>query len=63
LLDYSAWTAGLPAPDSSTRHREFYYWGDRHGALVVAPLSATPGLAQFLQAQLDDAPEWGSVIP
>lgn len=63
LLDYSAWTSGLPAPDPSTRHREFYYWGDRHGALVVAPLSATPGLAQFLQAQLDDAPEWGSVIP
>jgi hypothetical protein len=63
LLDYAGWTAGLPDPGSNTRHREFYYWGERHGALVVAPLSQTPGLAQFLQAQLDDAPSWSSVHP
>lgn len=62
LLDYAGWTATLPTPPD-TRHREFYYHGDRHGALVVAPLSATPGLSQFLQAQLDDAPGWSSVIP
>lgn len=63
LLDYAAWTATLPDPTPHTRHREFYYHGDRHGALVVAPLSATPGLADFLQAQLDDAPGWASVHP
>lgn len=63
LLDYAGWTSTLPDPTPSTRHREFFYWGERHGALVVAPLSDTPGLAQFLQAQLDDAPTWGSVIP
>lgn len=63
LLDYAGWTAGLPAPSGDTRHREFYYYGERHGALVVAPLSDTPGLAQFLQAQLDDAPGWSSVHP
>jgi hypothetical protein len=63
LLDFASWTAGLPAPTPGTRHREFYYWGERHGALVVAPLSATPGLAQFLQAQLDDAPTWSNVHP
>lgn len=63
LLDYGDWTAGLPEPSPSTRHREFYYWGERHGALVVAPLSDTPGLAGFLQAQLDDAPGWASVHP
>jgi hypothetical protein len=63
LLDYASWTSGLPEPTPSTRHREFYYWGERHGALVVAPLAETPGLAAFLQAQLDDAPTWGSVHP
>jgi hypothetical protein len=63
LLDYASWTAGLPEPSPSTRHREFFYWGERHGALVVAPLSATPGLAGFLQAQLDDAPGWANVHP
>lgn len=63
LLDYASWTATLPDPTPDTRHREFFYYSERHGALVVAPLSATPGLAQFLQAQLDDAPGWESVHP
>jgi hypothetical protein len=63
LHDYASWTAGLPQPTSQTRHREFYYHHDRHGALVVAPLWETPGLAEFLRAQLDDAPQWHSVHP
>ena len=63
LFDYASWTAGLPEPTPSTRHREFYYHGERHGALVVAPLWETPGLAEFLQAQLDDAPDWHSIHP
>ncbi|HET6583775.1 MAG TPA: pectin acetylesterase-family hydrolase [Nannocystaceae bacterium] len=63
LLDYASWTAGLSDPTPATRHRQFFYWGERHGALVVAPLSDTPGLAAFLQAQLDDAPQWSNVHP
>ncbi len=63
LLDYASWTGGLPETSPGTRHREFYYHGDRHGALVVAPLWETPGLADFLRAQLDDAPDWHNVHP
>lgn len=63
LLDYASWTAGLPDPDGTTRHREFFYPSERHGALVVAPLAHTPGLAEFLQAQVDDAPGWSNVHP
>jgi hypothetical protein len=48
---------------SDGAHRSFYYVGERHGALTVAPLSATPGLASFLAAQLSDDPAWTSVIP
>ena len=33
------------------------------GALTVAPFSATPGLAAFLSAQLNDDPRWSSVTP
>lgn len=63
LLDHAGWAASLPDPTPQTRHRSFFYPGDRHGALVVAPLSDTPGLAEFLQAQLDDAPGWSNVTP
>ncbi len=43
--------------------REFYYEGARHGALSQTPLSDTPGLAEFLTAQLDGEGEWTSVRP
>ncbi len=52
-------TAGL-AP-SIARH--FFYAGDRHGATETVPLAATPGLAEFLTAQLSGDPTWSSVQP
>ncbi|HUQ03220.1 MAG TPA: fatty acid CoA ligase family protein [Kofleriaceae bacterium] len=41
--------------------RSFFYNGDRHGALVMAPLGETPGLLPFLQAQLAGDAAWQSV--
>ena len=63
LLDLSGWIASFQDEVAPSRQREFLYPGDRHGAMVVAPLSATPGLADFLRAQLDDDPGWSSVLP
>lgn len=62
LLDLASWTASYQDEVAPSRQREFYYPGDRHGAMVVAPLAATPGLAGFLQGQLDNDPDWSSVI-
>jgi hypothetical protein len=42
--------------------RAFYFAGDRHGALVF-PLAESPGLVDFLNAQLTGDPAWASVIP
>ena len=42
--------------------REFYYFGDRHGA-VELPFDQTPGLLEFLTAQIEESPDWASVIP
>jgi hypothetical protein len=39
----------------------FYYPGDRHGALPFR-LADTPGLVEFLEAQLSGDPTWQSVI-
>jgi hypothetical protein len=63
LLDLSAWIASYQDEVSPSRQREFLYAGDRHGAMVIAPLSATPGLAEFLAAQLNDDPAWATVLP
>ena len=40
----------------------FYYPGDRHGALPYR-LADSPGLVEFLNAQLSGDPSWHSVIP
>ena len=40
----------------------FYFEGDRHGALPFR-LADTPGLVEFLNAQLSGDPTWQSVIP
>jgi hypothetical protein len=61
LFDLSDWIASYQAEVVPTRQREFLYPGDRHGAMVVAPLAATPGLAEFLTEQLDGDPAWSSV--
>lgn len=42
--------------------REFYYFSDRHGALEL-PFDQTPGLLEFLTAQIEGSPDWASVIP
>lgn len=56
LLDFSAHAEGLGEPAGG--HRDFLYDGTRHGALSVAPLEATPGLAEFLAAQREDRADW-----
>jgi hypothetical protein len=43
--------------------REFYYPGARHGAIETIPLWQTPGLAEFLTAQMNGSPSWASVRP
>ncbi|MBZ0236164.1 MAG: AMP-binding protein, partial [Deltaproteobacteria bacterium] len=49
-------------PDvAPSAQRSFLYPGDRHGALVAGPLSSTPGLVPFLQAQLAGDAAWQSV--
>jgi len=63
LHDLSSWTDGLRETVSPSTQRVFYYPGDRHGALAVAPLSATPGLIEFLNAQLDGDEQWTTVEP
>ena len=53
LLDLAA-----SNPDVKT----FYYEGTRHGALPY-PLADSPGLVNFLNAQLSGDPAWHSIIP
>ena len=62
LRDFATWADRL-TPAGSSAQRELFYASTRHGALIVAPLSDTPGLAAFLTAQLDDDPGWASVTP
>lgn len=63
LRELSAWTASYQDAVSPSVQREFYYGGVRHGALVVAPLAATPGLADFLNDQLSGSATWTTVKP
>ena len=52
LGDLADWTETFEASAEPSVHRVFYYEGDRHGAMSVDALSATPGLGDFLRAQL-----------
>lgn len=63
LRDLSAWSASYQDAIAPSAQRVFYYPGTRHGAIVVAPLSATPGLADFLDAQLSGDASWMTVEP
>ena len=63
LLDLTGWVASYQNDVAPSRQRHFLYEGDRHGAMVVAPLSATPGLASFLDEQLRGDPAWSTVLP
>lgn len=62
LHDLADWGETTESEVAPSTHRVFYYESDRHGALNVAALSATPGLAEFLEAQLG-AGDWESVRP
>lgn len=63
LDDLADWSAGWDPTDIPGRLRVFFYPGERHGALTTGPLGATPGIADFLDAQLRDDPLWSSVRP
>jgi|GEM_PF-5990721 len=58
---FRAWSEGFP---TAGMHRNLlYHWGDRHGALMVAPISEahTPAIVPFLNAQLNrNDPYWFS---
>lgn len=62
LNDLADWGESLEDALTPSVHRVFFYEGDRHGALNVAALSATPGLADFLNAQLGEG-DWVNVRP
>jgi hypothetical protein len=53
LLDLATANPQLRAP---------HHPGDRHGALPY-PLADSPGLVDFLNAQLSGDPGWHSIIP
>lgn len=62
LIDLADWNESIASEVEPSLYRVFYYEGDRHGALNVAALSATPGIVEFLNGQLGTEP-WPSVRP
>lgn len=62
LDDLADWTVEIAPLILPSRFEVFYFGGERHGALNVDALSATPGLSSFLSAQLG-AGSWESVRP
>lgn len=62
LDDLASWMASYQAEIAPSEQHVFFFPGDRHAALVL-PLSQTPGLADFVQAQVDDASSWADVRP
>jgi hypothetical protein len=63
LRALGSFTASYQGAVSPSVHRDFFYAGSRHGALVVAPLALTPGLTEFLNDQLGGSPDWTTVAP
>ncbi len=63
LRDLGMWRDEVAPEVAPALLREFFYPGDRHGATEGVPLAETPGLAEFLTAQLSDDPSWTSVRP
>jgi hypothetical protein len=62
LIDLDGWIAGQEGSLAPSVQRDFFYPGNRHGALYF-PLSDSPGLVDFLNAQLNGDPNWASVVP
>lgn len=63
LEDFASALDASAATYAPSEQRTFFYEGSRHGATETVPLSATPGLADFLRTQLDGDPAWASVRP
>jgi hypothetical protein len=63
LRDLGDWRDQIAADVDPSLLREFYYFGERHGATENIPLADSPGLAEFLTAQLTADPNWTSVRP
>jgi hypothetical protein len=63
LLDLAEFRSSTEASVAPSAFREFFYEGTRHGATSQVPLSGTPGLAEFLTAQLEGEEGWTSVRP
>ncbi len=61
LIDLDDHVLSFQPDVAPSAQRAFLYPGDRHGALVAGPLSSTPGLVPFLQAQLAGDIAWESV--
>lgn len=62
LLDFAGWRDEIAGDVEPSLLREFYYPGDRHGATEL-PFADTPGLLEFLTAQISGDPSWTSVRP
>jgi hypothetical protein len=62
VLDDSFHLGLLDLAQANPELKVFYYGGNRHGALPYV-LSDSPGLVDFLNAQLSGDPSWQSVIP
>jgi hypothetical protein len=57
------WTDGYQGSVGASTHRVFYYGGDRHGAISVDDIWRTPGLLEFLYAQIEFKPTWSNIRP
>lgn len=62
LKDLSGWIEGYQAKVSPSAHRDFFYGGDRHGAMVL-DFAQSPGLLGFIEDQLSGDPSWSSIRP
>jgi olefin beta-lactone synthetase len=62
LLDLDDNILSFQPAVAPSAQRDLFYPGDRHGALVAGPLGeTTPGLLEFLNAQLSGDANWHSV--
>lgn len=62
LKDLSSWIEGYQGEVSPSVHRDFFFKGDRHGAIVL-PFDETPGLLEFIEDQLSGSSSWSNVRP
>lgn len=63
LEDFASALDADAATYAPSEQRTLFYEGSHHGATETVALAATPGLADFLRAQLDGDPAWSNVRP